>query len=114
MPLRLSCPGGSHFAVAMKCPLTSNRAQNNRRIEFDAEEFNRHVKAAYIDEALGTELISRETVAIRLQRVFAVDAGHQITPVSRGYRLLSERLKVEHIESVNRLFDIALLKCFSE
>src|SRR5215831_15710383 len=114
MPLRLSCPGGSNFAIAMKCPLTSNRAQNDRRIEFDSEEFDGCVKAAYIDEACGTKLISRETVAIRLQRFFAVDTGHQVTPVGGRYRLLCERLKVKHIESVNDLFDIALLKCFTE
>src|SRR5262245_17240544 len=100
MSFRLGGLRCSDLAVTMECPLTAHRTQDNRRIQLRTKQLDGHVQAADVNESLCAQLIPAESISVGLQRVLAVDTGHEISPVSRGNNLLSRGLKVEHVERI--------------
>src|SRR6266404_4660885 len=105
---------GSGLAVAVEGALTPDRAEDNWRIELRSEELHRHIHPADIDEPLRPKLIPSESIPIRLQRFFSINAGHQVAPMRRRHNLLGNRLEVEDIERIGSFFKSALLKGFGD
>src|SRR5437868_5356845 len=100
------------LALRMKCALAPDRIDDDRRRPFDAEHLDRRIELARVDESAHTEVPTCIALAIRANRLVAVTAGREISPVRRRNFFLRDRLEVEDVERFVRGGDeVRVLRC---
>src|SRR5438552_18485631 len=100
MASRLRRFGNRDLALKIKRFLTANRTKQDGTVEFRPEQLDAHIHLAHVNKPPRAQLIPRIRLAIRSKGLFTIDAGGHVTPVSRRYRLVRNRFKVENVDGV--------------
>ena len=87
--------GDCHFSVRVEDAVTASGRDHDRIVIFRAEDLDRRVDHADIDEPAGAKLEFQESFAISTQRHLIVSSNDHVPEIRRRQILLRDRLEVE-------------------
>ena len=90
--------GGGDLALVVKRPLAADRRQHDGARIFHAENFDRHVDLADVDQPPRAQLKLQEALAIGAQRDLVIDAGRHVAEMRGRNVAAADRLEIKDVD----------------